>query len=279
MAISVNTNLGSMIIQGTLNKNTAALNKNIERMTTGLKVNKAADNAAIMSIAKGLETEIRGSQVAESSIQTGMNILQTAESDLSLIEDHVSRVRDLATQAASDFYTPDARAAMAAEAQACVDEINRLSGGSNFNGINLLDGSSQSMRLQIGAGADGSTNAIDVGTALDDASAAALGITTTIENAFASASSAANFISECDVALNHINNRLSTIGATQNRLTSAYDSLTVKTQNLYAARSSIMDADIAQESSLYTRNMMLQNAAASLLVQANQAPSVALSLI
>lgn len=279
MTISINTNLGAMIIQQSLNSATKGLNTAAERLTTGLKVNRAADNAAIMSISKGIDTQLRGSQVAESSIQTGMNILQTAESDLNIIQGHVSRIRDLATQAASDFYTTDARNAMAAEAQARFDEIGRISGSSNFNGINLLDGSHQSMRLQVDAGADATTNSITVTDVFADASATGLGLTTPISTAFSNASFAAAYLSECDNALNNVTNRLSSIGATQNRLESAYDSLVVREQNLTASKSTMLDADIARESSLYTKNMILQQSAAALLVQANMAPSVALNLI
>ena len=280
--IIVNTNIPSMMVQRNLNTATSKLNNAIERMTTGLKINRAADDAAGLYIANGLDTQIRGSEICESNIQTGVNILQIAEGDLSLIQEHVSRIRDLATQAASDYYTTDARNAMASEAQARYDEINRLASASNFNGLTLLDGNSalaSGLRLQVGPNAPAATNAIYVSGVFDSAAAADIGIVSPIATAFSTAPLAAEFLNECDAALNNITNRRSTIGAIQNRLESALDSLNVEVENLSAAKSTIMDADIAKESSEYTKQQILQQASASLLVQANQAPSIALNLI
>ena len=283
--IIVNTNLPSMMVQRNLNKATANLNTAIERMTTGLKINRAADDAAGLYIANGLDTQIRGSEICESNLQTGINILQIAEGDLTLIQEHISRIRDLATQAASDYYTTDARNAMAAEAKARYNEIDRLANASNFNGLTLLDGNTalaSGLRLQVGPDADPTTNAITVTDVFTSAKGADIGLasaTSDIDTAFATATTAASFITNCDTALNNVTNRRSTIGAVQNRLESAYDSLTVQVENLSAAKSTIMDADIAKESSNYTKQQILQQASASLLVQANQAPSIALNLI
>ena len=277
--IIVNTNLPSMMVQRNLNKATASLNTAIERMTTGLKINRAADDAAGLYVANGLETQIRGSEICESNLQTGINILQIAEGDLSLIQEHISRIRDLATQAASDYYTSDARSAMASEAQARYDEITRVANASNFNGMDLLSSSASStLRLQVGPDAAEATNAITISGVFGDATASTLGLTD-VTAAFASASSAASYLTTCDTALSNVTTRRSAIGAIQNRLDSAYDSLTVQVENLSAAKSTIMDADIAKESSNYTKQQILQQASASLLVQANQAPSIALNLI
>lgn len=283
--IIVNTNLPSMMVQRNLNTATANLNTAIERMTTGLKINKAADDAAGLYIANGLDKQIRGSEICESNLQTGINILQIAEGDLTLIQDHISRIRDLATQAASDYYTTDARNAMASEAKARYAEIDRLASASNFNGLTLLDGNTAlatGLRLQVGPDADSATNSITVAGVFTSAKGADIGLAAdaaAIDTAFASATKSAEFITKCDTALNNVTNRRSTIGAIQNRLESAYESLTVEVENLSAAKSTIMDADIAKESSEYTKQQILQQASASLLVQANQAPSIALNLI
>ena len=139
MSIVVNTNVPSLKVQRNLNEATNALNEAVERMTTGLKINKAADDSAGLYIASGLDNQIRGSEIAEGNVETGINLLQIAEGDLTLIQEHVSRIRDLATEAASDYYTADARTAMAAEASARLAEINRLAAASNFNGKKLLE--------------------------------------------------------------------------------------------------------------------------------------------
>ena len=308
MAIIVNTNLASLQVQRNLNTTTDRLNKTIERMTTGLKINHAADDAAGLYIANGLETQIRGSEVAQGNIQTGVNILQIAEGDLSLIEEHILRIRDLATQAASDYYDEKARKAMADEAVQRYEEINRIAAASNFNGINLLDGTLTDMRLQIGPDSAAATNALTVSGVFGDSSAKGIGLTTAaadtdakkiieIRKAFQGdavkadgtldtaadngdpAENAAAFIGTCDTSLNNITTKRAAIGAVQNRLDSAYNSLLVQVENLTSAKSTIMDADIAKESSEYTKQQILQQASASLLVQANQAPSIALSLL
>ena len=198
MGIIVNTNVTSMMVQRNLNSATDKLNTAIERMTTGLKINKAADDAAGLYVANGLDIQIRGSEIAEGNIQTGINVLQIAEGDLTLIQDHISRIRDLATQAASDYYTSDARDAMKAEAQARVEEIDRLAAGSNFNQINLLDGSRGDLRLQIGYGADPDTNALHVRGVFANAACSSIGLIvntstaiTDINTAFATATASA----------------------------------------------------------------------------------------
>jgi flagellin len=312
MAIVVNTNVPSLQVQRNLNTATDKLNTAIERMTTGLKINRAADDAAGLYIASGLETQIRGSEVAEGNIQTGVNILQIAEGDLSLIEEHILRIRDLATQAASDYYSDDARKAMADEAVQRYEEINRIAAASNFNGLNLLDGTLTEMRLQIGPDSPAETNALNITGVFGDSSAKGIGLTTedatkpadttrndiveirkafqgdkvdkdgTITDATGNgdpAENAAAFIATCDTALTAVTTKRAAIGAVQNRLDSAYNSLLVQVENLTAAKSTIMDADIAKESSEYTKQQILQQAASSLLVQANQAPSIALNLV
>ena len=306
MAIVVNTNVPSLQVQRNLNAATDKLNTAIERMTTGLKINRAADDAAGLYIASGLETQIRGSEVAEGNIQTGVNILQIAEGDLSLIEEHILRIRDLATQAASDYYSDDARKAMADEAVQRYEEINRIAAASNFNGLNLLDGTLTDMRLQIGPDSPEETNALTITGVFGDSSAKGIELVTQdpgdeatkeIRKAFQGdkvkadgtletgdptkkpSEEAAAFIATCDEALNNVTTKRAAIGAVQNRLDSAYNSLLVQVENLTAAKSTIMDADIAKESSEYTKQQILQQAASSLLVQANQAPSIALNLV
>ena len=297
MAIVVNTNVPSLQVQRNLNAATDKLNTAIERMTTGLKINRAADDAAGLYIASGLETQIRGSEVAEGNIQTGVNILQIAEGDLSLIEEHILRIRDLATQAASDYYSDDARKAMADEAVQRYEEINRIAAASNFNGLTLLDGTLTEMRLQIGPDSEEDTNALTITEVFGNVSAETIGLVaddddiaadmtkyfvsgdTGASPATKAVEEAAEFIGICDTALNTITTKRAAIGAVQNRLDSAYNSLLVQVENLTAAKSTIMDADIAKESSEYTKQQILQQAASSLLVQANQAPSIALNLV
>ena len=289
MAIIVNTNMSALKTQANLNSATNSLNTALNRMSTGLKINSAADDAAGMFVASNLNTQIRGSKVAQSNVATGINVLQTAEGDYGVIEDNLLRIRDLATQAANGVYDEKSLKAMKDEVDARVAEINRVAKSSNFNGLSLLDGQGipdTGLRLQVGANSDSTMNAIYVeANVFANASAQALKLYgadatfTTIEKAFENSSAAAQFIADVDVALQDVTTRKATIGAVQNRLNSAADSLVTTVENATSAKSTIMDADIAEESANYTKAQILQQTSATLLVQANQLPSLALNLI
>ena len=290
MAIIVNTNMSALKTQANLNSATNSLNTALNRMSTGLKINSAADDAAGMFVASNLNTQIRGSKIAQNNVATGINVLQTAEGDYGVIEDNLLRIRDLATQAANGVYDDKSLQAMKDEVNARVAEIDRIAHASNFNGLNLLDGSiadtnPNGLRLQVGANSEADTNAIYVeANVFTSASAATLGLfgntnVDTVEKAFANASAAAQFIASVDVALQEVTTRKATIGAVQNRLNSAADSLVTTVENATSAKSTIMDADIAEESANYTKAQILQQTSATLLVQANQLPALALNLI
>ena len=290
MAIIVNTNMSALKTQANLNSATNSLNTALNRMSTGLKINSAADDAAGMFVASNLNTQIRGSKIAQSNVATGINVLQTAEGDYGVIEDNLLRIRDLATQAANGVYDDKSLQAMKDEVNARVAEIDRIAHASNFNGLNLLDGSiadtnPNGLRLQVGANSEADTNAIYVeANVFASASAATLGLfgntnVDTVEKAFANASAAAQFIASVDTALQEVTTRKATIGAAQNRLNSAADSLVTTVENATSAKSTIMDADIAEESANYTKAQILQQTSATLLVQANQLPALALNLI
>ena len=319
MAIIVNTNMSALKTQTNLTRATNSLNTSLERMSTGLKINRAADDAAGLYVATGLNSQIRGSKVALDNVATGTNVLQTMEGDLDVMLDNLNRIRDLAVQAANSIYSEDAMGAMKQEVQARIDEIDRIALASNFNGLALLSGDintgsetltqtnddalmQKGLRLQIGANADANANSLTLDaeeffnktdnginsmtlgkkfTALtgQDAMTTNTGIRGNLEAAFANASAAAQYITVVDQAIADISDKKSTIGATMNRLASAETSLTTTVENNTAAKSTIMDADIAEESAEFTKSQILQQTSASLLVQANQLPSIALSLI
>lgn len=283
MAIIVNTNMPSLKTQRNLNKATNALTSSLERMSTGLKINKAADDAAGMYIATGLATQISGSKIARSNLETGNNVLSMVEGNLDVILDNLSRIRDLALQASNGVYGEGSRTAMSTEVIARAEEITRIAKGTEFNGLKLLDGSvDEGLRLQVGAFSEAETNSItidkNVFNALDSATIG-LGTNDEIIEAFNKASTAAKYVDVIDKAMDDINTRKSTIGAIQNRLSSASDSLVTTIENATAARSTIMDVDIAEESAEYTKQQILRQSSASLLVQANAMPSIALNLI
>ena len=285
MAIIVNTNMSSLIAQRNLTNATKGLNTALQRMSTGYKVNKAADDAAGMFIATNLETQIRGSKVAQTNVKTGTNLLQIAEGDIELLEENLLRMRDLAVQAANSVYSEESMKSMADEVQYRAQEITRVATASQFNGLHLLDGKGlpDGLRLQVGPNAEESQNsmvidasvfaATDADTLLGGDAAGA--ITTAFENA----TNAAAFIDTLDAALLDLNTRKAAIGAYQNRLDSALESLVTNVENSTDAKSTIMDADIAEEAANYAKYQILQQSTAALLTQANQLPALALQLI
>lgn len=304
MAIIVNTNITALKTQKNLNNATNSMNQALERMSTGYKINSAKDDAAGLYVATGLDVQIRGSKAAQSNAATGINVLQTVEGDLDNILDNLQRIRDLAVQAANSIYDEDAMSAMQQEAQARVDEIKRISLASNFNGLELLSGNSNlkrdGLRLQVGANADKDANSILIDAEIFSATnASTLGMTADIANvsgasaditadttvasglekAFKAATAASTYIAVLDTAIDTISSRKSTIGAVMNRLEAAETSLVTTIENATAAKSTIMDADIAEESAEYTKNQILQQTSSALLVQANALPQIAIQLV
>jgi len=278
MSIVVNTNIDSILVQRSLVKATAGISRSIERLSTGYRINNAADDAAGLTISEGLAAQARGSTVASDNAQTGINLLQTAEGDLSIIQDNLQRIRDLTVQAANGAYGTEERIAIEKEVVARLKEINRLANSSKFNSINLLNGEGTNLVLQIGPNTEASFNSLDIGGPLSKATYTSLGIVS-LDTAYSTSASAASFLREIDIAIKAVSERRSEIGSLQNRLESTIDSLEIKSQNLEAAESRIRDVDIADEASNLAKNQILQQASSSLLAQANQAPAIALSLI
>ena len=286
MAIVVNTNIQSIKVQNNLNSVTDAMNQAMERMTTGLKINSAADDAAGLVISKGIEVQTRGSQVAKSNAQSGINLLQTAEGNLAVMQDNFMRIRDLTLQAMNGGQTEEQLAAMQEEATARLAEIDRIATGAKFNTFDLFggathDGADEKVTLQIGTGSDSATNTLEISDVFNDAHVSTLTGQAAFTSSFVGTDLAAmqDQLDQLDVAITEISSRRGTIGAVSNRLSSAMEQLDTQYENLSAANSRIKDADIATESSNYTQNSILQQASAALLVQANQQPNIALSLI
>lgn len=287
MAIIVNTNVTALRMRSSLNNATNALNNSLLRMSTGYKINSAKDDAAGLYLATNLNVQISGSQVAQDNIATGTNVLQTIEGDLDVMMDSLYRIRDLAVQASNGIYDATALSAMEDEATARLDEIDRISAASNFNGLKLLDGTglTNGLRLQVGPNADEAANAItieaEVFKKIDSTTLGSTGtkLRTGVTTAFGDPEEAAEYLDAVDEAIDMINTRKANIGATQNRLDAANASLTTTIENTSAAMSTIMDADIAEEAAEYTKQQILQQTSSTLLVQANQLPALALTLI
>ena len=276
MAIIVNTNMSAIKTQNNLNNATNLLNSALERMSTGLKINRAADDAAGMYVASNLETQIRGSKVAQSNVETGINVLQTVEGNLDVINDNLLRIRDLAVQAANGVYDADSLAAMQSEVTARLAEITRIQDSAKFNGMALFTAADTGLGntglvLQVGANSDANNQITAAKTIFQKIT----NPTVTLD----SAANATTAIGNIDTALKSVVSKKADIGAVQNRLSSAQASLVTSIENASAAKSTIMDADISQEAADFTKAQILQQTSATLLTQANQLPALALSLI
>lgn len=281
MALTINTNLSSLIVQKNLNSATTSLNNAIERMTTGYKINHAKDNAAGFSIAESWKTKIGSLDIASENASMGADLLKTTEENYSLITEHLKRVRDLTEQAANGTYGSDSLKAIASEMTARLNEIDRIAANAEFNGISLMKGKGSEINLQIGI--DATTNSrisleADLFGGATSKDLLKVEIADFVKSA-ASTDKASGQLTVLDAAISNISTRQTAIGAAQNRVESAISSITVQSENLTSSLSTIRDADVANESSSYIKAQILQQASATLLATANQAPSIALNLI
>jgi len=280
MSITVNTNMQALRIQTNLNSSTSKMNTAMERMSSGSRINTAKDDAAGLAVSTKLGTTISSSKIASSNVAIGSNLLDTAEGTLDVVTANLQRIRDLTTQASNGTYSSSDLAAIAAEVTARITEVDALAAGSNFNGISLFDDSTagtDGIALQVGTGSGDSlvlNSSIFGSVAMaTDLAGLADAITT------GTSSLTAGFLTTIDTAMDGITTRVTSIGAAQNQLEAVADGLSVQQTNLSAAKSTITDADIASESASYVQQQILQQASASLLVQANSAPQIALTLI
>ena len=291
MAITVNTNMAALTAQSSLNKSTTKMNTAMERMTTGYRINSSKDDAAGMAVANKLNYKVSSLKVAQDNGQMGASLLDTAEGVLGVMKDNLVRIRDLTEQAANGTYGTDAMKAIKTEVGARLAEISRMANSSEFNGRVLFSedtktGITSDINLQVGITSAGES-VIKLDKALfAKATATALFNGTNITNTKAGLdtiykddSSARDFLTKIDTALADITNRTTQIGGNQQRILSAIESAGVMETNLTSAASLIQDADIAEESSNYIKNQILQQTSASLLATANQAPSIAMNLV
>ena len=279
--ITINTNLASLTAQRNLSQATTGMNTAMERLTTGYRINSGKDDAAGAAVSNLMEAQISAYDVAESNATMGLTLLDTAEGVLDIVGDYVQRIRDLTEQAANGTYSDDSRAAIKAEIESRLAEIDRIAGSAEYNGMLLMTGATGEVSIQVGV--DGSDNSkVKLTDALfSDAKASTIlgKANATMATNCSGAATAAGELATIDAAIDNISNRVTTLGASQNRLESAIDSIQVTTENLTSSLSTVKDADIATESTRYLQAQILQSAATTLLSTANQTPSIALQLI
>jgi len=270
MGLRVNTNIFSLGAQRNLADVSSRLGGNFARLSSGLRIASASDDAAGLGISERMRAQIRSLGQAGRNAQDGISLTQTAESALGEVNSNLVRLRELAVQASNGTLNSGDRAVLDSEFQALVSEIDRVSSQTTFNGVNLLDGSTSSLSLQIGTEA-GQT--IDV--TFDDVSAATLGVNTDITDV----TNAQAALDTIDSAIDTVSALRGDLGAVQNRVSSTVRNIASVAENLSAAESRIRDVDVAAETADLTRNSILQQAALSVLAQANVQPQLALNLL
>lgn len=270
MGLRINTNIAAINAARTLRGTTFDLNKSLERLSSGLRVNRASDDAAGLAIAEFLRTIVRGTQVAQRNSQDGINLVQTAEGALVETTNALQRIRELSIQAANGTQGTENRVALNAEVIQLLAQIDDIAIQTEFNGLRVLS-ASQTVTLQSGPQVSQTLLVAVAGAKTND-----LGIQTVAISTVAGAVSA---ISTIDVALQSINALRALFGASQNRLEYTVRSLAIQEENSSASESSIRDADIAKETIAFTRNQILVSAGTSVLAQANIIPQTALQLL
>ena len=274
MGLRVNTNVASMNAQRNLANSTTNLSGNFSRLSSGLRIATAADDAAGLGISERMRSDIRSFGVASRNAQDGISMVQTAEGALNEVSDLLGRMRELSMQSANGTLSSDDRATIDNEFQQLVDEVDRISTTTEFNGVSLLDGSNTNISIQVGLG---SASPDQIGVSVSDTSTSSLGIAA--DSNISTQATATAMLDTIDNAIDSVNTTRGTLGAQQNRLGSTLRSLANVRENTSAAESRIRDVDVAMETADLTRNSILQQAATSVLSQANQQPQLALSLL
>ncbi|CEP34576.1 MULTISPECIES: flagellin N-terminal helical domain-containing protein [unclassified Halomonas] len=291
----INTNITALIGQNNLSNSQSMLAKAQERLSSGLRINSASDDAAGQAIANKMTAQIKGMDQASRNASDGISLVQTMEGGLDQINDNLQRIRELAVQGANDTNATEDRDAIVTEINERLAEIDRVAGSNNFNGTNLLNvasGAGATLNIQVGS----NTEAEDViSVSRLDATVDGLDLDTASGGVIADAGNGMEFtlqsggsvahtdfkalVDAVDTATEALDTNRATLGATLNRFDSVIDNLATTSTNLSEARSRIEDADYAVEVSNMTRANILQQAGTSMLAQANQTPQSVLSLL
>ena len=279
MAQIINTNIMSLNAQRNLSATQSALATSVQRLSTGLRVNSAKDDAAGLAIAERMNTQVRGMNVAIRNANDAISLSQTAEGSLSKINDMGQRMRELAVQSANATNSDSDRQNLDAEYQALAEEIKRNLAGAAFNGTKLF-ATAAALTFQVGANA-ATTDQITINTEnlAGDAKFTAVIGNNTKPDGIATVTTASAALGKLDDMLALVNSKRAEFGATQNRFEAVIQTLQVSAENQTAARSRIMDADFASETAALTRAQVLQQAGTSMLSQANSLPNNVLSLL
>lgn len=283
----INHNLTAMFSQRSLGVTQAATTKNMEKLSSGLRINRAGDDASGLAVSEKMRSQIRGLNQASTNAQNGISFIQTTEGYLQESQDIIQRMRELAVQSSNGIYSAEDRMQIQVEISQLVDEIDRIASHAQFNGMNLLTGRfaretgentiTGSMWFHIGANMD-QRERVYIGTMTSKA----LGVRNVGDDSLISMSSpdgANRAIGTLDEALKKINKQRADLGAYQNRLEHAVRGINIGAENLQAAESRIRDVDMAKEMVDYTKNQILSQAGTAMLAQANQTTQSVLTLL
>ncbi|MBN21568.1 MAG: flagellin FliC [Bdellovibrionaceae bacterium] len=277
MGLRINTNVPALISQRNLRMTRSKLDKTLERLSSGSRINRAGDDAAGLAISESLRAELRGLKQAERNSQDGISMIQIAEGALSEVGNILIRMRELAVQAASDTVGPRERKFLNLEFQQLTEEIDRISEGTEYNGIKLLNGTANVFEIQIGTKNNATVDRIALFDPYrSDTNIVALGLNMSqIDEKIG----AQNSLSSIDKAIQKVTSVRAEFGAMQGRLESVISNLQINQENLSAANSRIRDADIAEETTELTKYNILMNAGVSVLGQANTTNKTAINLL
>jgi flagellin len=274
MSLRVNTNVSSLSAQRHLGINQRSLENTFQHLSSGLRITKAADDAGGLAVSENLRKNIASFQVAARNTTDGISLTEQAEGGMSQVSGLLSRMRELAVQSSSGTLANTERAHLNTEFSALSTEIERISEATNFNGINLTNGSTTAVDVQVGINNVAAVDRISV--ALFNIGNTALAVST---NSVDTAANAQTALGSLDTAIASVNSMRSSVGAAQNRLNSALNQLEISVETNSAAESRIRDADFATETASLARQQVLNLAGISVLAQANTSPQLALQLL
>ncbi|TFD87392.1 flagellin [Cryobacterium lactosi] len=274
--MQINTNLAANNTYRNLASTQTDMAKSLERLSSGLRINRAADDAAGLAISEGLKSQVGGLTVASRNAQDAVSVIQTAEGSLSEVQTILQRVRDLAVQAGNGSNNDDSRIAIQTEVTALGEELSRIAKSTNFNGIQLADSTAEATPLvfQVGAGGTAGTDTISVN--LSDVELVAVAVKALT---FTDSTAALLSVKAVDTEIKGVSTSRAELGANQNRFESVIRNIAVSKENLTAAGSRIRDTDMAEEMVKYTRSSILSQAGTAMLAQANQSNQGVLSLL
>ncbi len=276
MGLRINTNVASLNAQRNLRRTRLALDKNLEMLSSGNRINRAGDDAAGLAISENLKAQIRGLGQAQRNAEDGVSLVQIAEGGLSEISNILIRLRELAVQAASDTIGSTERKFLNVEFEQLTNEVDRIAGSTEFNQVPLLNGTGAVLDIQIGTRNDPISDRLTFDASSADVNVAALGLNLA---SVADKISAQNSLAAIDQSIISVSGIRADFGALQNRLQSTINNIAISIENLSAANSRVRDTDIASATAELTKNNILLKAGTSVLAQANQSTTSALTLI